>query len=215
MESPLRRSAPPGLRLIETFRWDPAAGFVRLEAHLGRLAAAAAALAVALDRAAVETLLATVSAEGPIRVRLTVGFDGAPALATTPLAPDRPPWTVVLAERRLRSDDPWLGVKSTKRPAYDAARAALPAGAEEAILLNERDELCDGTITTAFVDLGAGLLTPPLACGVLPGVLRAELLAQGRARERRLTPSDLAHGSLFVGNSLRGLIPARLHPASA
>ena len=54
------------------------------------------------------------------------------------------------------------------------------------------------------------LLTPPLACGLLPGVLRARLLREGRAREAVLRPADLAARRLFVGNSLRGLIPARL-----
>jgi branched-subunit amino acid aminotransferase/4-amino-4-deoxychorismate lyase len=49
------------------------------------------------------------------------------------------------------------------------------------------------------------LLTPPLACGLLPGVLRAELLSQGRAREAVLTPRDL-EGEVWFGNSLRGLI---------
>ena len=39
MESALR---PAGLKLIETFRWEPAAGFVRLPAHLARMAAAGA-----------------------------------------------------------------------------------------------------------------------------------------------------------------------------
>ena len=49
------------------------------------------------------------------------------------------------------------------------------------------------------------------AAGLLPGVLRAELLAEGRAREAVIGRSDLIDaGSLLIGNSLRGLIPARL-----
>ena len=68
----------------------------------------------------------------------------------------KPEWRVGLADARLRSDDPWLRVKSTRREAYDAARAALPAGLDEVIFLNERGEVCDGTITTVFFDRGAG-----------------------------------------------------------
>jgi para-aminobenzoate synthetase/4-amino-4-deoxychorismate lyase len=60
------------------------------------------------------------------------------------------------------------------------------------------------------------LLTPPLSLGLLPGVLRAELIEKGRAVESHLRPADLAQG-FFLGNSLRGLVPARLmdgfHPA--
>ena len=47
------------------------------------------------------------------------------------------------------------------------------------------------------------------ASGALPGVLRAELLASGQAREAVLRPADLVAG-FWLGNALRGLMPARL-----
>ena len=84
------------------------------------------------------------------------------------------------------------------------ARAALPAGLDEVVFLNERGEVCDGTITTVFFDRGAGMRTPPLACGLLPGVLRAELAVP----EEVLLAGDLPKVRLWVGNALRGLIPA-------
>ena len=51
----------------------------------------------------------------------------------------------------------------------------MPEGLDELLFLNERGEVCDGTITTLFFDRGEGLRTPPLSCGLLAGVLRAEL----------------------------------------
>ena len=54
------------------------------------------------------------------------------------------------------------------------------------------------------------LLTPPLSCGLLPGTLRARLLAEGRAREAILRLEDLAQGEFLLGNSVRGLVRARL-----
>ncbi|MFT3972662.1 MAG: aminotransferase class IV family protein [Amaricoccus sp.] len=209
MEGSLRDDAPPGLQLIETLLWQPATGFARLPAHLARLRASAATLRIAFDDAAVEPLLASVAGDGPQRVRLTLALDGTPALTSAPLAPTAPAWTLRLAGG-LRSSDPWLRLKTTRRPVHDAERAALPPGIDEALLLNERGEICEGTITNVFADLGEGLLTPPLACGVLPGVLRAELVAAGTAREAVLRPGDLAHARVLVGNALRGLIPARL-----
>lgn len=216
MEGALR----DGHRLIETFGWTPAGGFARLDAHLARLAASAAALGVPLRRAAVEAALAGLAlprpdeadAGGGLRVRLLVDAAGRAAAETAPAPAPAPVagWRVVVAAERLRSDDPWLRVKTTWRPAYDAARAALGPGEDEAILLNERGEVCDGTITSVFLHLGAGLLTPPLACGLLPGVLRGALLASGAAREAVLRPEDLRRGRLWVGNALRGLIPVRL-----
>jgi 4-amino-4-deoxychorismate lyase len=115
-----------------------------------------------------------------------------------------------VAAAALDSRDPWLAVKSTERRRHDAARAALAPGIEEAVFLNERGEVCEGTISNVFADLGEGLVTPPLSAGLLPGVLRAELLARGACREAVLRAADLGRGRLFVGNALRGLVPARL-----
>ena len=75
------------------------------------------------------------------------------------------------------------------------------------MFLNERGEVCDGTITTLFFDRGAGLCTPPLSSGLLPGVLRAEMLAGGRCREAVLMGVELPRVRLWMGNSLRGLAP--------
>ena len=66
---------------------------------------------------------------------------------------------------------------------------------------------------SVFVEMddAAPLLTPALACGLLPGLLRAELLAEGKATEAVLTLADLrAARRIWLGNSLRGLIPAAL-----
>ena len=65
-----------------------------------------------------------------------------------------------------------------------------------------------GTITTVFFDAGQGLRTPPLRCGLLPGVLREEMLDTGLAQEAVLLAADLPRVRLWVGNSLRGMGPA-------
>ncbi|OYX45294.1 MAG: hypothetical protein B7Z02_01630 [Rhodobacterales bacterium 32-67-9] len=206
MESPVCRA---GTRLIETFRRDEA-GFHRLDAHLARARASAAALGFRWNRAAIDAALATVTGPAPLRVRLTIGRAGDAEVTTAALAPNPPEWRLILAPERLAPDAPLLRHKTTERGLYDRTRAALPEGIDEAIFLNTRGEAAEGTITNLFVDFGDGLLTPPLASGCLPGILRAELLASGRAREAIVTPADLPKARLFVGNALRGLIPARL-----
>jgi 4-amino-4-deoxychorismate lyase len=211
VEGALRRAGSGDLRLIETFRRDPGGGFPRLPAHLARLEATAAALGVPLDAGAVGRALAGASGEGALRVRLTVTLAGEVAVETAALAPAPAEWAVVVAGVRVASDDPWLRVKTTRRPVHDAARAALPAGIGEALIANERGEIAEGTITTVFADFGDGLVTPPLSSGLLPGVLRAEMLARGACREAVIGVAAIgAARRLFVGNSLRGLIPARL-----
>ena len=76
------------------------------------------------------------------------------------------------------------------------------------LFLNGAGEVCDGTITTVFFDAGQGLRTPPLRCGLLPGVLREEMLETGQAQEAALLAADLPRVRLWVGNSLRGMGPA-------
>ncbi|CUX82715.1 MAG: 4-amino-4-deoxychorismate lyase PabC [Roseibaca calidilacus] len=199
MENPLRdRPAPRGLTLIETGYWDGAA--LRHEhLHRARLGSGAAALGWTVPDFHVS------GPDRPARWRLTLDAAGVIRQEHHPLPPDIDTWRVGLSDLRLASDDPWLRLKSSQRATYDAARAALPQGLDEVILLNERDEVCDGTITTVFFDRGAGMRTPPLACGLLPGVLRAQLACP----EEVLLARDLPHVRLWLGNALRGLRPAR------
>lgn len=204
MESTLfQRAGGLGVRLIETLAWDGAA-LLRVDLHLARLADGAQALGYPCDVNAARAALQKAGQGAPARLRLTLGAGGDILVQTAPLPPAKPLWRIGLASQQLNTADPFLALKSTHRPAYDAARAALPAGLDEVILLNERGEVADGSITTLFFDAGAGLRTPPLTSGALPGVLRRAIAAP----EQVLLPQDLPHLRLWVGNSLRGLIPA-------
>ncbi len=212
MESALSAGAgAPGLKLIETLCWD-GQRLVRLPLHLSRLSASAQALGWGCDLAAAEAALRAAVPVAAARMRLTLDAAGRIEVQAAALPAGKPEWRVGLAAERLASGDPWLTVKSTNRAAYDAARASLPDGLDEVIFRNERGEVCDGSITTVFFDQGEGLCTPPLNCGLLPGVLRAEMLAAGAAREAVLLAADLAEVRLWLGNSLRGLIPSVFVP---
>ncbi|WP_299845177.1 aminotransferase class IV family protein [uncultured Roseovarius sp.] len=211
MESPLCPPSDPGFRLIETFRWEPGSGILRRARHLARLVRSAARLGI--ETKGVEAALETLEGDAPLRVRLTVDAKGQAEVTSAPFQAmaEGAAWCVGLSDAVLDADDPWLHVKTTQRHVYDTARANLPAGVDELLFLNARQELCEGTITNLFVDLGAGLITPPLCCGLLPGVLREEMIAKGAAQEAVLTVDDLRQArAIYVGNSLRGLIPSRL-----
>ena len=70
--------------------------------------------------------------------------------------------------------------------------------------------MTEGSFTNLFVERDGALLTPPLASGLLPGTLRAELIAEGKAEERVLTLADLKSAeAIWLGNSVRGLIRAQ------
>jgi 4-amino-4-deoxychorismate lyase len=199
--------------LIETLRWEPGAGFVRLPLHLERLRASAETLGFPGAEGAEKALTAAVSGDDTLRVRLELFEDGRIDVTTAPHAalPPNAVWSVKIANTRLRSDDPLLRHKTSKRDVYAAARSQYSREeADEVLLLNEKGELCEGTITSLFVEDGSGkFLTPPLSSGLLAGVFRAELLLSDQAREQRLMPDDLAAGNIHLGNSLRGLVRAQ------
>ena len=73
------------------------------------------------------------------------------------------------------------------------------------IFCNSRGELAEGSYNNIVLKIGGKLLTPPLASGLLPGVLRGELLDNGAIIEQILYPEDLfAAEEIRLVNSLRG-----------
>ncbi len=209
------------LGLIETLRFS-GGSFVRLERHLARMRASADALGLpfAAD-AALAALDAAVAGHGAtavdLRIRLHLSEAGRFAATCAAIDMATPSWRYIIADARLCSADALLKHKIDWRDTYDGEYArAIQAGADEAIFLNERDEVCEGSRSTVFVERNGELTTPSLACGCLPGCLREEWLALARCREAVITLADLAAADrVYLGNSLRGLIPALPLGASA
>jgi 4-amino-4-deoxychorismate lyase len=201
--------------LIETMRWEPEAGFVRLDQHLRRLSRSADALGFRQPVKAKQALDEVATGETMLRVRLAMNFRGKVEVTATPFEPiaDDRVWKLRIAENtRLNSLDTLYRHKTSRREPYEAARAEFTLeDADEVLLLNERDEICEGTFTNLFVDDGNGMmLTPPITCGLLPGILRADLIRERKVRAEVLKPEMLSGRELFVGNSLRGLIRAEI-----
>lgn len=201
------------VELIETLRWSPHEGFVRLGRHLGRLRESARVFGITFDEGAAVTALniAIGQATLPSRVRLTLGEDGIPAAAAVRLDELSAPWAYTISVHRVRASDVFLRYKTNRREVFDAEskRAAVEDNAQEVLFLNENGELTEGSRTNIFVKIGGELLTPSIACGLLNGCLRRELIESGICREAVLTRQHLeCADQLYVGNSLRGLIPA-------
>ena len=200
--------------LIETISWSPEEGFVLLERHLTRLSVSALYFHRPFDREHVLAELddaVKISAKGPLRLRLLLGPDGQLSVTTTALTHTLDPaLRFGFAAERVDAADPYLRHKTTRRARFDRELArAAGLGAREVLFENQYGELTEGAWTNIFVKTGDRLLTPGLHAGLLPGTLRAELLASGRAHEARLTRQDLLIAeAVFLGNSVRGLMKA-------
>jgi para-aminobenzoate synthetase/4-amino-4-deoxychorismate lyase len=195
--------------LIETMRFDPVDGVADLDRHLARLKASAEALDFRFDRhEARNDLQAATFRAGPGRIRLALSRGGCMAIELTPLPePPDEPVAVALAPLPVDAEDFRLHHKTSDRAFYDEARAA--SGAFEILFTDPEGFLTEGSFTNLFVERDNMMVTPPLARGLLPGILRARLIDEGRAKEADLKEADLANGFL-IGNALRGLVRARL-----
>ena len=90
---------------------------------------------------------------------------------------------------------------------------ARAAGFDEALLLNAKGELVEGSRTNIFLVKDNVLLTPPIQSGCLPGVMRQRVLSRARKLKLRcttksITPQDLLEADeAFVTNALLGIMP--------
>jgi para-aminobenzoate synthetase/4-amino-4-deoxychorismate lyase len=155
---------------------------------------------------------------GTHRVRLDLHHDGMVTVKSAPLEPlpDQPvsllmaPNPVPTQERSL------LAHKTSLRSTYDAAiQAATRQGAFDALFVNPQGMLTEGGRSSVFVKLNGRWYTPSLESGVLPGVMRARVLALSPGMiEREIHSDELAHAqALAVCNALRGVLRAVLQPA--
>jgi para-aminobenzoate synthetase/4-amino-4-deoxychorismate lyase len=230
--------ADPGFELIETMRADipsvapPGAQEGAVNAaqagsawialwpdHFRRLQASAAWFAFRLDP---EELAATVGrslaalAAGAWRIRVTLNKAGRVGVFSEPLARladgDLP--AVRVARAAVASGAWHQAHKTSYRPLYDVAlQMARSEGLWDLLFFNERDELVEGARSSVFVRLDGRLVTPPLASGALPGVMRARLLADPSvdAVERTIRRGKLEQAqALYVCNAVRGLFQVRL-----
>jgi para-aminobenzoate synthetase/4-amino-4-deoxychorismate lyase len=210
------RATAASFDLIETMAFTPDAGIPLIELHLERLKTSADELGFPFDRHQTRNQIQALcfDLESAAKVRLLLSKSGMTALVTEPLAEGAlvEPVNCAVLPLPVEPSDWRLRHKSSDRAFYDAARAVAQAhGAAEALLIRHDGLLTEASRSNIFVSRGELLITPPLGLGLLAGVLRRTLLESGRAFEGEVRLDDLV-GGFYLGNSVRGLMPARLLP---
>lgn len=198
--------------LIETMRWQKGRCDL-LALHLDRLTASARQLGFRLDRAQVQRKIEEEAGRLPeghaFRLRVQVNAEG--ECSFTPaqvLVEETGPFTAFIWPVSVRSTDPWLAHKTTRRPVYDEAqRTAAEHGCIDAIFLNEHGTVTEGAIHSIFVRHGDRWRTPPASAGVLPGVSRRLLLDRmPQIQEEAFDAAALCSADeIWLTNAVRGV----------
>ena len=206
------RAQPSDFQLLETLRYEPDTGFFLLDLHLARIAASAEYFGFQYDPVRARAVLDCAAREcaAPCKVRLLLRRDGAIQTEVHPLASVAEPLRVRIADEPVDSSDTFLYHKTTRREVYESRTAQCP-GCDDVLLVNERGELTEFTNGNLVAKLDGEQWTPPLECGLLPGVYREWLLQQGKLRERVLRPADLqCADGVYRINSVRCSQPVLL-----
>ena len=185
--------------------------------HLARMKSSAAYFGLAFDDALANAALERACSalpDGVFRLKIALSNDGRFQVQSAALVPLAQPVGLLLAGDATRSDDLFLRHKTSVRSRYDAAwREAEACGCFDTLFFNQRGELTEGGRSNVFVKLGGCWLTPPLACGVLPGVMRSVVLDDPawNAAEQVITREMLARAEqIMVCNALRGTMMATI-----
>jgi para-aminobenzoate synthetase/4-amino-4-deoxychorismate lyase len=203
--------------VFETMRASRDEGCRHREQHLARMEASARYFGFPFDAQAACAALDQACAgfdPGVHRLRLALGRSGQFSIQSAPLAPVKEPVGLMLADDATRADSLFARHKTSIRTRYDAAwRDAEQAGGFDTLFFNERGELTEGGRSNVFVRIEGHWITPPLSCGVLPGVMRAVMLAAPAwdAKEGIITRAMLENADdIVVCNALRGPLRAFL-----
>jgi para-aminobenzoate synthetase/4-amino-4-deoxychorismate lyase len=144
-------------------------------------------------------------------VRLLLDAQGQPQAQAFALEPTPEFVRLELANQPiLEAHSEFVRFKTTRRAHYDAFTPSEP-GVFDTILWNSAGEITEGTRGNLAFCIEGRWITPPLACGLLNGIGRAEALKSGRVVEGVVRLADLERVTevAFV-NSLRGWLPAQL-----
>ena len=220
-----------GRGVFETFLATLGKRVFLLDRHVARMRAGALLLGIT-PPAYVENLEESVQAllsrnrlqAGRVRATLTAGPDGgSPSLVIQAQSSTgyeeamyRDGVGVIVAEVRRNESSPLSRAKSLNYLDNILAREdARSQGAMEALLLNTKGVLAEGSASNVFLIAGGEVITPRIADGALPGVTRQAVLEIAAARslvtqERRVTPEELMGADeVFLTSAVAGVLPVR------
>ena len=212
LKSKFIHAAEPDFEILETMLFG--SNISDLDKHLNRMAKSAKYFKFKFNKNSAKKFIKEelLKIPPPARIRFLLNFKGEFKLQSFPLT--KTGWKtdsakIKLSKEHTSSNDIFLRHKTTRRKFYDEHfRKAVEEAYSEVIFTNERNEICEGAISNIFIQEKSGSwYTPPLSCGLLPGIWRDTTIKKLNAKEKVLYASDLKEAKeIIIGNSVRGEI---------
>jgi len=225
-----------GYGLFETMRAYHGTIFL-LERHLKRLLNSAAVIGLSselaeidLGKACTDTLMANGLQDARLRLTVSRGEADSFSGSGTNITP-----TVLVTARsyqalpvQIYNKGFRVGASSFRRYSQSllsrlksanyllnvlAKKEAEAAGLDESLLLNERGLITEGSISNVFFVAHAGLVTPPVESGILPGITREVVMELADALGINVTEGEVRledlgqFGEAFLTNSVTEIMP--------
>lgn len=202
--------------LIETMLWD--GGYRFLKGHIKRLKHSSGYFGFCFNRSEIIKKLKTAEAKfirgTSCKVRLLLDKNGNIKISASGFERKKESKPALIRISKFKTDntDRFLCHKTTNRSLYDSEyRKYSSKGYFDVIFQNNKGEITEGCISNIIIKKNKRMFTPPVSCGLLPGVYRDYFVKRNSVREERIFKKDLEGADkIYLCNSVRGLTEVRL-----
>ena len=172
-------------QLLESILWEPKSGFFLLNAHLERVLNSAKYFSIDVS---FENILKKLNGyvknmNTESKIRLLISSEGEICMNHSPISLLKRIDCVGLAKKPIDPKNIFLYHKTTQREMYEK-ELNEPKEVDDLIFWNKKGEITESSIGNVAVKINGELITPPISCGLLPGVYRAKLLREGILKEK-------------------------------
>jgi para-aminobenzoate synthetase/4-amino-4-deoxychorismate lyase len=191
--------------LIETMRIIKNKGYFLLLQHLSRLLNSCNFFKINCDINKIKNRLLKIKFDNDYKIRLLVFPDGKFKIEKN-IYKENKSNLIDFSNFKTSSKNIFLYHKTTNREIYNKEyKNALKNGLFDVIFINEKDEITEGCISNIFIKVNGVFYTPPVKCGLLPGIYRNYLLNKDnkKYREKILFKKDILNADeIYLCNSV-------------
>ncbi len=198
------------ISLIETILWENG-DFFLLDSHLRRLSESASYFDFPLDGSTLnqklQALSKTFQSSVKYKVRILLSVTGKFSIESIVIdeKSSSEKNKFCFSDQKVSTDTPYLYHKTTNRDIYNSKlKWCREKGCYDLVFMNEKNQVTEGAISNIFIKKGDFLYTPPVECGLLPGVYRQYLIKNSSNIFEKIIYKDdiLSSDEVYFDNSV-------------